>query len=716
MKKIIASAFLVIALFGVSLVSASAGTFDPSTGNGYCVLGTARFVPYSGEVDSVDALAAILNAISAADNSLSYGSSASAGAQYVFMPTFQVNIRYNSTHNCYGIFLQNKSYSGWLHTGNDSIGWYMIYCPPEKFEPYLLYSISRATSAISSKVSTISDTLTALSNSLSSWIGGQLNGIYYWTNQINVSADQIMQRTMSIDNSLSSFFDGHTVSDIISAIPAASDLSNIESTLSSINDKLDNLSSSSGSAYDDSALLAALQPITSFYEGGVETVAKQSNSGLLNCNLQFERGTFSLLSLDAPADADVFFFSRSAVYYTAVGLSFGSSVRPCSSPSPTHLGPTMVADADSVAVTVKARSNSLVPAGTYDVHFFDSAGNAITLKTGDCFLPGSEVGVWQIQRAEGGYITIGSTTGLPNGFEFSDLFYSCVRFKASELNSAPALFSYWLDYFYNTETYYSLFRIVSSADSTITFRYSTLHPVLAWLAQCQNGFQTWLGNKLDNLPSSSGSSDLTSVTTRLDTIIEQLQTTSGESGCDHTYTQDVTQAPTCILPGLQVSTCSQCGDSYSEILAALGHDWQCTSHVEAVTDPDTGEVTQSGYDIYTCSRCGDTYNDYAGDGAPSDYGDTSLSKIIVKLFSKLGTFAGKIISWIIGLFDKMLSGLNDIITRFSDLTAQITGFGGDYPSWLSGFWGILPQEFQLALTFSFVCVFIGVIGRKLFFA
>ena len=581
------------------------------------------------------------------------------------------------------------------------------------YSPYqsdsLLSGISTYLSAISSKVSTISDTLTSLYNSLQSWFGGQLSGIYYWTNSINLSASRI-------DSALTSFFGNNTVSDIISAIPAAPDLSNIESTLSSINNKLDNLPSSSGSAYDDSALLAALQPITSFYEGGVETVAKQSNSGLLNCNLQFERGTFSLLSLDAPADADVFFFSRSAVYYNMVGLSFGSSVRSYSSPSPTHLGPTMVADADSVAVTVKARSGSLVPAGTYDVHFFDSAGNAITLKTGDCFLPGSDVGVWQIQRAEGGYITIGSTTGLPNGFEFSDLFYSCVRFKASELNSAPALFSYWLDYFYNTETYYSLFRIVSSADSTITFRYSTLHPVLAWLAQRQNGFQTWLGNKLDNLPASSGSSDLTSVTTRLDTIIEQLQTTSGESGCDHTYTQDVTQAPTCILPGLQVSTCSQCGDSYSEILAALGHDWQCTSHVEAVTDPDTGEVTQSGYDIYTCSRCGDTYNDYAGDGAPSDYGDTSLSKIIVKLFSKLGTFAGKIISWIIGLFDKMLSGLNDIITRFSDLTAQITGFGGDYPSWLSGFWGILPQEFQLALTFSFVCVFIGVIGRKLFFA
>lgn len=642
------------------------------------------------------------------DQALDYLSVYNSSTSYAFMPNYVVNIKYNSTHNCYGIFLTSKSYSGWLHTGSATAGRYMIYCPPEKFEPDLLYSISRATSAISSKVSTISDTLTSLYNSLQSWFGGQLSGIYYWTNSINLSASRI-------DSALTSFFGNNTVSDIISAIPAAPDLSNIESTLSSINNKLDNLPSSSGSAYDDSALLAALQPITSFYQGGVETVVLDSSSGTLAGNIQFERGTFSLLSLNASPDADVFFLAKNT-YYLASGLSFASPVRSSSSPTLAALGPTMTADADHITVTVKKTLDLPISVGTYDIQFFDTSGDAIALKTGDCFLPGSEVGVWQIRRAEGGYITIGSTTGLPDGFEFSDLFYSCVRFKVSDINSAPALFSYWLDYFYNTETYYSRFRIVSSADSTITFRYSTLHPVLAWLAQRQNGFQTWLGNKLDNLSASSGSSDLTSVTTRLDTIIEQLQTTSGETACDHTYVPEVTQAPTCILPGLQVSTCSQCGNSYSEILAALGHDWQCTSHVETVTDPDTGEVTQSGYDIYTCSRCGDTYNDYAGDGAPSDYGDTSISKIIVKLFSKLGTFAGKIISWIIGLFDKMLSGLNDIITQFSDLTAQITGFGGDYPVWLSGFWGILPQEFQLALTFSFVCVFIGIIGRKLFFA
>ena len=362
-----------------------------------------------------------------------------------------------------------------------------------------------------SLLSSIDNRLDSLYNSLQSWFGGQLTGIYYWTNSINLSASRI-------DSALTSFFGNNTVSDIIAAIPAASDLSNIESTLSSINDKLDNLPSSSGSAYDDSALLAALQPITSFYQGGVETVVLDSSSGTLVGNIQFERGTFSLLSLNASADADVFFLAKNT-YYSASSLSFASPVRSSSSPTLSALGPTLTADADHITVTVKKTSDLPISVGTYDIQFFDTSGDAIALKTGDCFLPGSEVGVWQIRRAEGGYITIGSTTGLPDGFEFSDLFYSCVRFKVSDINSAPAQFSYWLDYFYNTDTYYSRFRIVSPDDATITFRYSTLHPVLAWLAQRQNSFQTWLGNRLNDLP---GSTDLTNVESALSTIIDKM--------------------------------------------------------------------------------------------------------------------------------------------------------------------------------------------------
>lgn len=196
-----------------------------------------------------------------------------------------------------------------------------------------------------SLLSSIDNRLDSLYTSLQSWFGGQLTGIYYWTNSINLSASRI-------DSALTSFFGNNTVSDIISAIPAASDLSNIESTLSSINDKLDNLPSSSGSAYDDSALLAALQPITSFYQGGVETVVLDSSSGTLSGNIQFERGTFSLLSLNASADADIFFLAEN-VYYSPSSLSFASPVRSSSSPTLAALGPTMTADADHITVTVK---------------------------------------------------------------------------------------------------------------------------------------------------------------------------------------------------------------------------------------------------------------------------------------------------------------------------------------------------------------------------
>lgn len=239
-----------------------------------------------------------------------------------------------------------------------------------------------------------------------------------------------------------------------------------------------------------------------------------------------------------------------------------------------------------------------------------------------------------------------------------------------------------------------------------------------------------LGVKLDTLhvdavdliaaitdrPGSSGSADLTGVTDRLDQIITLMQATDGVYSCDHTYSQDMAQEATCGLPGLMVSTCSKCGNSYSEIVSALGHDWKCTEHVEDETDPKTGEITKAGYDIYTCTRCGETYEDHSGNGAPADYGDTSISKIIVSLFAKLGTLAGKIIGWIVDLFTKILGGINDLFTRFTELTAQITSFGGDYPTWLTGFWGVLSSDLQLALSFAFLCTFVGIIGKKLFFS
>ena len=171
---------------------------------------------------------------------------------------------------------------------------------------------------------------------------------------------------------------------------------------------------------------------------------------------------------------------------------------------------------------------------------------------------------------------------------------------------------------------------------------------------------------------------LQAVTGRMDDILAQLQSTSGSATCEHTYSQHMEQEATCILPGLMISTCSKCGDSYSEIIDPLGHDWVISSHVDAVTDPDTGEETASAYDIYTCSRCGKTYEDHTGNGAPDeDYSSSSISQLVVKVFSKLGTFAGKLIGFIVRLFDKAISSVDEVISKFNEYTEQISGFGGD---------------------------------------
>lgn len=222
---------------------------------------------------------------------------------------------------------------------------------------------------------------------------------------------------------------------------------------------------------------------------------------------------------------------------------------------------------------------------------------------------------------------------------------------------------------------------------------------------------------ITNMSRPTVTTDLTEITTRLDDILGELRSTSGSATCEHSYAQDMEQDATCTLPGLMISTCAKCGDSYSEIVDPLGHDWIVTSHVDAVTDPETGEETASAYDIYTCSRCSRTYEDHSGDGAPDeDYSNTSISKLVVKVFSKLGTFAGKLIGFFVHLLDKALTSVDNVISKFNDYTAQITGFGGAYPSWLTGFWGIIPMELQTALTFAVICMALGAVGRKLFFS
>ena len=257
--------------------------------------------------------------------------------------------------------------------------------------------------------------------------------------------------------------------------------------------------------------------------------------------------------------------------------------------------------------------------------------------------------------------------------------------------------------------------------AALSIEYQAYSKFFAYLSNQMTYNRNWLDKRLDQLSFSTGDitmspTDLTDVTVRMDTIIDLLQATSGDTACEHTYEQDMTTEATCALPGLMVSTCSKCGDSYSEIVDPLGHDWQCTDHVAAETDPETGEETAAAYDIYTCSRCGDTSNDYSGDGAPEDYGKSSISQLIVELFSRLGKLVGSLLGFVVNVFDKALTSVDDLISRFNSYTEQITGFGGAYPAWLGGVWGIFPADLQVALTFAVVCMAVALVGKKLVFS
>ena len=63
----------------------------------------------------------------------------------------------------------------------------------------------------------------------------------------------------------------------------------------------------------------------------------------------------------------------------------------------------------------------------------------------------------------------------------------------------------------------------------------------------------------------------------------------------HEYAITSTANATCTTAGSVTYTCTDCGDSYTESIPALGHDYAV--------------VEDCGDKIYTCTRCGNTYNE-----------------------------------------------------------------------------------------------------------
>lgn len=75
----------------------------------------------------------------------------------------------------------------------------------------------------------------------------------------------------------------------------------------------------------------------------------------------------------------------------------------------------------------------------------------------------------------------------------------------------------------------------------------------------------------------------------------------------HTYKITTTKSATCTETGIKLHFCD-CGESYTETLAAIGHNY-----TSVVTPPTE---TSQGYTTYTCKNCGDTYKGNYTDPTP----------------------------------------------------------------------------------------------------
>lgn len=110
-------------------------------------------------------------------------------------------------------------------------------------------------------------------------------------------------------------------------------------------------------------------------------------------------------------------------------------------------------------------------------------------------------------------------------------------------------------------------------------------------------------------------------------VVEFGYTLAGETEpevCEHDYQVTAETAATCTEDGSKTYTCSKCGDSYSEAVPALGHkyvDGVCSNcGAEESTTPPVCEhdyqvtekaatCTEAGSKTYTCTKCGDSYTE-----------------------------------------------------------------------------------------------------------
>ena len=131
--------------------------------------------------------------------------------------------------------------------------------------------------------------------------------------------------------------------------------------------------------------------------------------------------------------------------------------------------------------------------------------------------------------------------------------------------------------------------------------------------------------------------------------------------CKHEWTETIDTAPTCLESGHASYTCSKCGETYEQLLAAKGHDWKVIEHVNMVYNSD-GTVAAQGHTLYQCSVCGEQW--YTDTGAPPP--DVSGSSSILAWLQEFKVWLGDKLD---NLFSG--SGSNNFWTSTKDTVADV---------------------------------------------
>ena len=192
--------------------------------------------------------------------------------------------------------------------------------------------------------------------------------------------------------------------------------------------------------------------------------------------------------------------------------------------------------------------------------------------------------------------------------------------------------------------------------------------------------------------------------------------------CEHTWSETSTTPATCTLSGSKLLTCSKCQQTKTEIIPALGHDWQVKQSVTTEYD-DTGQLVQEGYTIFECSRCHEQYKSPDGtippgggsgtDPGGEEEGGGFLSWLFGKIGELLGTIGDGILNLLQTALEKIFGGLIDLVNSLFENVAKLVDLFGSVGEAFQVLWTWLPPEIT-AILVAGVSIFVFVALLKFF--